>query len=74
MVERSRVRVPAGPTGEFSFSWSTLCTDTYFCTSSTAVLPQWHADNAGHSVRGGGGTLKLNTMHTTSVSLNEVTL
>ena len=28
MIERSRVRVPAGATGEFSFPGSTFCADS----------------------------------------------
>ena len=30
MIERSRVRIPAGTAGEFSSSGSTFCADSYF--------------------------------------------
>ena len=39
MIERSRVRVPAGAAGEFSFPESTVCVDSYFGIRSTPVLP-----------------------------------
>ena len=40
MIERSRVRVPAGAVGEFSSPGWTFCADSYFGISSTPVLPQ----------------------------------
>ena len=40
MIERSRVRVPAGAAGEFSSSGSTSRADSYFGISSTHVSPQ----------------------------------
>ena len=42
MIERSRVRIPAGAAGEFSSPWSTFCADSYFGIRSTPVLPQKH--------------------------------
>ena len=40
MIERSRVRIPAGTAGEFSSPGSTFCADPYFGIRSTPVLPQ----------------------------------
>ena len=42
VVERSRVRVPAGAAGELSSPGSTFCADSYFGIRSTSVLPQQH--------------------------------
>ena len=49
MIERSRVRVPVGPVGEFSSPGSTFCADSYFGIRSTSVLPQKHVKDPGHS-------------------------
>ena len=38
MIERSRVRIPAGTAGEFSSPGSTFCADSYFGIRSTPVL------------------------------------
>ena len=38
MIERSRVRIPAGAAGEFSSPGSTFCTDSYFGIRCTPVL------------------------------------
>ena len=54
MIERSRVRIPAGTAGEFSSPGSTFCADSYFGIRSTPVLP-------GHSAKSAGGRLQLNT-------------
>ena len=40
MIERSRVRIPAGTAGEFSSAGSTFCADSYFGIRSAPVLPQ----------------------------------
>ena len=40
MIERSRVRIPAGAAGECSSTGSTFCADSYFGIRSTPVLPQ----------------------------------
>ena len=61
MIEKSRVRVPAGAVGEFSSPGSTFCGDSYFGTCSTPVLPQYHVKDPGHSAKGAGGRLQLNT-------------
>ena len=51
MIERSRVRIPAGTAGEFSSPGSTFCADSYFGIRSTPVLPQKHVKNPGHSAK-----------------------
>ena len=61
VIERSRVRIPAGTAGEFSSPGSTFCADSYFGIRSTPVLPQWHVKNPGHSAKSAGGRLQLNT-------------
>ena len=38
MIERSRVRIPAGTAGEFSSPGSTFCADSYFGIRSTPVF------------------------------------
>ena len=38
MIERSRVRIPAGTAGEFSSPGSTFCADSYFGIRSTPVV------------------------------------
>ena len=61
MIERSRVRIPAGATGEFSSPWSTFCADSYFGIRSTLALPQEHVKDPGHSAKSAGSRLQLNT-------------
>ena len=61
MIERSRVRNPAGAVGEFSSPASTFCADSYFGVRSTPVLPQYHVKDPGHSAKSVGGWLQLNT-------------
>ena len=63
VIERSRVRTPAGVAGEFSSPGSTFCADSYFGIRSTPVLPQQHVKDPGHSAKSAGGRLQLN-MHT----------
>ena len=41
MIERLRVRIPAGAAGELSSPGSTFSADSYFGVRSTPVLPQW---------------------------------
>ena len=55
MIDRLRVRIPAGAAGEFSSPKLTLCANSYF------VLPQWHVKDPGHSAKGEGGRLHHNT-------------
>ena len=38
MIERSRVRIPAGTAGEFSSPGSTFCADSYFGIRSTETV------------------------------------
>ena len=42
MIERSRVRVPAGTEGEFSSPGSNFSADSYYGIRFTPVLPQQH--------------------------------
>ena len=51
MIERLRVRIPAGAAGEFSSHESTLCADSY------SVLPQWHVKDSSDSAKSAGGRL-----------------
>ena len=60
MIERLRVRIPAGAPGEFSSPELTLC-DDLFGVRSTPVLPQWHVKDPGHSAESAGGKLHQNT-------------
>ena len=60
MIERSRVRIPAGAAGEFSSPGSTFCADSYFGVRSTLVLLQLHVEDPGHSAKRAGGRLQLN--------------
>ena len=61
VIERSRVRIPAGAAGEFSSPWSTFSADSYFGTRSTPVIPQQHVKDPEHSAESAGGRLQLNT-------------
>ena len=60
MIERLRVRIPAEAAGEFSSPESTLCVDS-FGAHSIPVLPQWYVNDPGHSAKGAGGRIHLNT-------------
>ena len=61
MIERSRVRIPAGAAGEFSSPGSPFCADSYFGIRSTPVLPQSHVKDPGHSAKSAGGRLQLSS-------------
>ena len=61
VIERSRVRIPAGAVGEFSFPGSTFCADSYFGIRANPVLPQQHVKIPGHSAKSAGYRLQLNT-------------
>ena len=62
MIERSRVRSPAGTAGEFSSPGSTFCADSYFGIRSTPpCYHSKHVKNPGHSAKSAGGRLQLNT-------------
>ena len=54
MIERSRVRIPAGAREKFSSPGSTFCANSYFGIRSTPVLPQQHVKDAGHSAENAG--------------------
>ena len=60
MIERSRVRVPAGAAGEFSSPGSAFCAGSYFGIRSTHVLPQQHVKDPDHAAKSAGGRLQLN--------------
>ena len=60
MIERLRVRIPAGKAREFSPPESTLCA-VLFGVRSTPVLPQWQVKDPDHSAKSAGGRLHLNT-------------
>ena len=61
MIERSRVRIPAGAAGKFSSPGSTFCADSNLGILYTPVLPQWRVKDPGHSAKSAGGRLQLNT-------------
>ena len=75
MIERLRVRIPAGAAGEFSSPELTLCADSYSVSVPPPVLPQWHVKDRGHSAKSAGGRLYLNK-HTplTQRSRSELTM
>ena len=50
MIERSRVRIPAGTAGEFSSPGSTFCADSYFGIRSTPVHSAACTECTHHSV------------------------
>ena len=61
VIEKLRVRVPAGAARECSSPESTLCADSLFGVRSTPMLLQWHVKEPGHSAKSAGGRLHLNT-------------
>ena len=61
MVERSRVRVPAGAAGEFSSPGSIFCAKFYFGIRSTPMLLLSHVKDPGHSAKSAGCRVQLNT-------------
>ena len=61
MIERSRVRIPAGAAGECSSLGPTFCANFYFGIRSTPVLPRQHVKDPGHPAKSAGGRLQLNT-------------
>ena len=63
MIERLRVRIPAGAAGGFSSPELILCADSYPVSVPPPVLPQWHVKDSGHSAKSARGRLNLN-VHT----------
>ena len=61
MIERLRVRIPAGAAGEFCSPELTLRADSYSVSVPPPVLPQWHVKDPGHSAKLAGGMLHLHT-------------
>ena len=49
VIERLRVRIPAGPAGEFSSPELTV--RAIIRCPLTPVLPQWHVKDPGHSAQ-----------------------
>ena len=72
VVERSRVRVPAGAAGELSSPWSTFCADSYFGIRSTPVLPQQHVKILVILPKVQSACYIQTLMHLTYVTLHEV--
>ena len=60
MIERLRVRVPAGATGEFSSPDLTLC-DDFYSVSIPPHVTMWHVKDPSHSAKNADGRLHLNT-------------
>ena len=74
MIERSRVRVPAGAAGEFSSPGSTFCSDSYFVPVAVFTPVLTYVKDPGHCAKSAGGMLQLNTHAPYAyVSLYEVT-
>ena len=59
LIERSRVRLPAGGAGEFPSLESTFC--ALIRCPFTPVLLQWHVKDPGLPAKSAGGRLHLNT-------------
>ena len=66
MIERSRIRIPAGAAGELSSPGSAFCADAYFGIRSTPILPQQHVKDLGHCAKGAGGSSNCKHWLTTS--------
>ena len=61
VIERFRVRIPAGAAGEFSSPELILYADSCSVFVPNPVLPQWHVKDPGHSAKSVDGRLHLNT-------------
>ena len=61
VIERLRVRIPAGAAGELSSPELTLYAESKSVSVPTPVLLQWHVKDPGHSAKSVGGRLHLNT-------------
>ena len=70
VIERLRVRIPAGAAGEFSSPWLTLRADSY-SVSVPPVLLQWNVKDLGHSAKSAGGRLHLNFAYTLDPTQSE---
>ena len=62
VIERSRVRVPAGAAGELSSPGLNFCAGSYFCIRSTPVLPQQDVKDPGHSAQSVGVRLRIKNL------------
>ena len=61
MIERLRVRIPAGAAGELSSPGLTFSVLTLIRCPFHPVLPQRFVNDPGHSTKSAGGRLQLNT-------------
>ena len=61
MIERLRVRIPAGAAGEFSSRVNFVC-GLLFGVRSTPVLQQWHVKDPGHSAKSAEHTYTLDQL------------
>ena len=61
MIERSRVRAPAGSAGEFSSPVSNPVLTLISVFVPPPCCRSRHLKDPGHSARGAGGRLQLNT-------------
>ena len=64
MIERLRVRIPAGAAGEFSSPELILFSDSYSVSVPPPVLQQWQVKDPGHSAKSAGGRLHLKHAYT----------
>ena len=60
-MERLRVRIPAGMAGEFVLFRANFQCGLLLSAFSIPVLPQWYANDPGHSAKSAAGRLFLNT-------------
>ena len=70
MIERLRVRIPAGAAGEFSSSEVTLCA-ALIGALSIPVLPQWHVKDPCHSAKSAGGRFTSKHVYTLAPTKSE---
>ena len=61
MIERSRVRIPAGTAGEFSSPGSTFCADSYPFHPRVTTVARKKSRSFCQKVQVAGGRLQLNT-------------
>ena len=67
VIERLRVRIPAGAEREFSSPELTFCADSYSVSVLSPVLPQWQVKDPAHSAKSACDSLQPNTLsHTKS--------
>ena len=75
VIERLRVRIPAGVAGEFSSPKLTLCANPYSVSVPPPLEPKLHVKDPGHSSKSADGRLHLNTQtHLTQRSRDGLTM